>query len=178
MVARLNRGVYGTRGAGAICENAYSDALTSTGVVQGQGSPCCFRHARRRLNCVVHGDDVTCLGTGNALDAYGAHLQKPSEEQLQGGLGVEAGDAKEMRVPNRTVRVCDDGLLYEPDPKHVELMARDLGLATDVHPAPTPGIKPQVVEAKGAPDLAIGDLVSSIRSLDKSSSKASFQEKD
>ena len=35
-----------------------------------------------------------------------------------------------MRVLNRIVRINDDGLLYEADPRHEELLAKSLHLGT------------------------------------------------
>ena len=43
-------------------------------------------------------------------------------------MGREARDSKEMRVLNRLLHVEEHGLVYEPDPRHVELLVRDLGL--------------------------------------------------
>ena len=44
MVAQLDRCIYGTRDAGAIWEQVYTDALVALGFVQGSASPCCFHH--------------------------------------------------------------------------------------------------------------------------------------
>ena len=44
------------------------------------------------------------------------------------GTTPESHDMKEMRVLNRIVRVVDAGLLYAPDPRHVELLAKGVNL--------------------------------------------------
>ena len=69
-VCRLDRCMYGTRDAGAIWEDVYTDTLLSMGFTQGKASPCCFYHADWDLSCVVHGDDFTWLGTSESLDKY------------------------------------------------------------------------------------------------------------
>ena len=52
-----------------------------------------------------------------------------------------------MRVLNRIVTITEEGLLYEPDPRHVEMLARALQLdMVDSNSKATPGIKPNVVE--------------------------------
>ena len=47
---------------------------------------------------------------------------------------------KEMRVLNRIVRIVEGGLLYEPDPRHVELLASSFGFTKEnIQPSKTPG---------------------------------------
>ena len=47
-----------------------------------------------------------------------------------------------MRVLNRILRVVPEGLLYEPDPRHVELLASSFDFEADEMNAPvTPGQK-------------------------------------
>ena len=41
---------------------------------------------------MVHGDDVTALGTDEALDAYENAISEQFEVDLRGRLGVEKGD--------------------------------------------------------------------------------------
>ena len=45
-----------------------------------------------------------------------------------------------MRVLNRILRITQRGLLYEPDPRHAELLLRALDLE-DAKPQLTPGVK-------------------------------------
>ena len=93
------------------------------GFVQGVASPCCFHHAGWDVAVVVHGDDFTALGTDVGLDAYEKSMAEHFECKFKGRLGHGPNDLREMRVLNRIVRIIPDGLLYEPDPRHVELLA-------------------------------------------------------
>ena len=124
MVAKLEKCMYGTRDAGAIWEAVYTDALVAMGFKQGVASPCCFHHADLDSSVVVHGDDFTALAIDSSLDDFETELQKYFEVKLKGKLGQDDGDMKQMRVINRILRVCPEGLLYEPDPRHVELLAQ------------------------------------------------------
>ena len=45
-----------------------------------------------------------------------------------------------MRILNRIVTLTPEGLIYESDPRHVELMVRNLGLDGPKDVA-TPGVK-------------------------------------
>ena len=80
------------------------------------------------------------MGTDESLDKYEKGLASHFELKIKGRLGLGPNDGKEMRVLNRIVRVNADGLQYEADPRHVELLAKSLGLA-DSKPVATPGVK-------------------------------------
>ena len=63
--------------------------------------------------------------------------------KLKGRLGHDEHDLKEMRVLNRIVRIVSDGLLYEPDPRHIELLTKSMGLE-GANSQMTPGVKPKI----------------------------------
>ena len=50
-----------------------------------------------------------------------------------------------MRVLNRIVRVTDEGLLYEADPRHAEMLIRAFNLS-DAKSVVTPGVKTAIDE--------------------------------
>ena len=169
VVARLDRCMYGTFDAGSIWEACFTDALVSTGVVQGVASPSVFRHDQWGVQVVVHGDDLTALGHDAGLDKYGAAMASASEIKLKGRLGVEPQDLKEVRVLNRVVRIVGSGLLYEPDPRHVELLIKAMGLEDGKHRV-TPGQKPKYEDVQDStredppgPDTSYADLVAAVK---------------
>jgi hypothetical protein len=140
MLGKLVRCMYGTRDAGAIWEQCYVDCLVGMGFEQGLGSPCCFYHSGWKVSVVVHGDDFTALGTDDALDRYETGLKKSFECKIRGRLGMDAKDDKEIRLLNRIIRITDQGLLYEADPRHAELLAKSMNLE-QCRQAATPGVK-------------------------------------
>ena len=140
VLGKLVKCMYGTRDAGAIWEQCYANCLIDLGFKQGVASPCCFEHKEWGVAVVVHGDDFTALGTDEALNLYEEGLKKAFECKIRGRLGTDKGDMKEIRILNRIVRITEDGLLYEADPRHVELLAKALGLS-ECKPVSTPGIK-------------------------------------
>ena len=172
--------MYGTRDAGSIWENVYSEVLVSMGFQQGKASPCCFYHPEWDLSCVVHGDDFTCLGVASSLDKYENAMKEAFDIKLKGRVGQEKDDEKEMRVLNRLITVTEDGLTYEPDPRHVELLARDLGLDLGGKSHVTPCQKQTYDENKHSPKndehITLEDVISSIRLAKKGSLKISFSE--
>ena len=87
-VARQARCVYGTRDAGKIWEDTYTQVLEAMGLVPGALNPCIFHHRTKDLSIVVHGDDVTTLGNDTDLDWYENKLKKSFEIKIRGRLGL------------------------------------------------------------------------------------------
>ena len=140
LVAHLKRCVYGTRDAGAIWEECYANALVEMGFTRGVASPCCFHSPDRRLRVVVHGDDFTCLGPKAEIIKYENELASRFEIKRRGHLGEFDGCVREIRILNRILRLTDDGLRYEADPRHAEMLVRALDLAS-ASSVLTPGVK-------------------------------------
>ena len=80
------------------------------------------------MACVVHGDDFAFEGPPGALKKVAEDLRKVWIIKVRATLGPEPGDDKEVSILNRVVRWCDDCLLYEADPRHVEKLLRKQGL--------------------------------------------------
>ena len=127
-IAHLKRCVYGTRDAGLIWEECYSRALTDLGFRRGISSPCCFYHPGRAIAVVIHGDDFTALAAKDDLDWYEAQLSEVFELKIKGRLGEAERCDKEVRVLNRVIRLDKQGLLYEADPRHGEMLIQAAGL--------------------------------------------------
>ena len=165
--------MYGSRDAGPIWETCYVDCLVGMGFAQGLGSPCSFYHSEWKISVVVHGDDFTALGTDESLDKYEAGLKTSFECKLRGRLGVEAIDAKEIRLLNRIVRITDQGLLYEADPRHAELLAKSMDLEQCRHVA-TLGMKKGFTD--DAMDLPIAREAEVIANVNERTPQVKFSE--
>ena len=139
-VAKQVRCVYGTRDAGAIWEDCYRDALEAMGFRSGVASPCCFHHAEKGLSVVVHGDDFTALGCDAELDWYEKKLAENFELKIRGRVGEGCSGDNEIRILNRIVRLTPNGLTFEADPRHVDLLKQSMGL-DGANPVGTPGVK-------------------------------------
>ena len=87
LVARQVRCVSGTRDAGKLWEDTYTQALEHSGLATGMAAPCVFVHRVKDITIVVHGDDLTALGTDADLDWYEQALQESFEFELRGRLG-------------------------------------------------------------------------------------------
>jgi hypothetical protein len=136
--ARLRRCLYGTRDAPKRWEAFLADQLRKLGFAQGRASPCCFQHSSRDLRCVVHGDDFVFAGPVGELNWARAMMAECFLTKVVGRLGGGAGEVRELRILNRIVRWADDGLRYEADPRHAEIVVRGLGAVRAVSSPGTP----------------------------------------
>lgn len=139
LVARQVRCVYGTRDKP--WQDTYTQALGHNGFTTGMANPCVFLHRVKDMTIVVHGDGFTALGTDADLDWYEQALQESFEIQLRGRLGEGCPGPQEIRILNRVVSVDSNGLTYETDPRHCDLLTSSLNLNSSNSSA-TPGVKP------------------------------------
>ena len=121
-----------------------SNALKAMGFTHGMSSPCLLHHAERDITVVVHGDDSTAMATDVYLDWYTLELEQVFEIKVCGRLGEGNAD-QEVRILNRVVRITPNGVVYEADPRHHELLTRSLGLEGGTSVL-TPGVKPTETE--------------------------------
>ena len=123
--------MYGTIDAAQNWEEDYSGWLISIGFQQGIGSPCNFYHPIRIIKVSVHGDDFTALGTDEGLDWFRKSMGDRFLMKVRGRFGPDPGDEKEIRILNRVIQWTEEGIWYEPEPRHVEFMLKDLGLTNE-----------------------------------------------
>jgi hypothetical protein len=128
MCGRLKRWLYGMRPAAKAWEDDYAARLCGAGFVRGVAAPTVFYHPEWDVRIVVHGDDFTTTGRQQYLDKFRNLMAGWYLMTVKGVLGPEAGDKKELCILNRRLRVERDALVYEPDPKHLQLLCDEFGL--------------------------------------------------
>ena len=104
---------------------------------------CAFYHEYRDIQFVIHGDDFTYLGCDEDLDWLQTEIVKEFEIKIRGRLGPEKHDAKNMRILNRCVEWREDGIYYEADPRHAEMIAKEMCDAKSTATVSTAGVKEQ-----------------------------------
>ena len=92
---------------------------------------------------MAHGDSA--LGADTDLDGYTAKLEEVFETKVCGRIG-EGTEETEVRILNRIVRIVPNGVRYEADPKHQELLVRSMGPEAGTSVV-TPGVKPAESES-------------------------------
>ena len=83
---------------------------------------------------MVHGDDFVAVGSDESLKSTRRTLEEKYKINVQ-VLGPD--EEQEIRVLNRTPRWTDEGIEYEADQGHSELIIKSMGVE-NASPAPTP----------------------------------------
>ena len=140
MVGKLEKSLYGTRDAALNWAEAYTEVLLGMGFEKGTSSPCSFVHYDWDLRTVVHGDDFLTEGSAKNLKKMDNALRKDFLVKTE-VIGPDADQVRQGRVLNRVITWEDEGITWEPDPRHVEIVVQQMGL-TNAKPLLVPGVKP------------------------------------
>ena len=113
------RTMYGTYDVAALWADDYSGHLVDGGFVKGLASPCIFRHPKRDIRMMVHGDDFFA-GAFKSQLKYRGQVLAPHYDIKVKMIGSHAGDEKSMKMLGRTVTYRKWGIEYEADPSHYQ----------------------------------------------------------
>ena len=127
MVAQFNLSLYGTRDAAQNWTQEYTNTLLAAGFRVGRASPCNFFNTRTEVAVTVHGGDFTASGPEAGIRELEATLGAKYEFKTE-ILGPGPGHKQEIRVLNRVLRWTAEGIAYEPDQRHAEVVVRELCL--------------------------------------------------
>ena len=130
--------MYGTQDAASNWEHKYATHLTDNGFLRGKSSPCVFWNPHTGVRCVVHRDDFTFAGRDEELSKCTTMMSNEYDIKVRGKLGPDKDDDKAVTILNRYVTWTKDGIIYEADPRHVEMFVNELGLH-EAKPSSTPG---------------------------------------
>ena len=136
---RLMMSMYGTRDAALNWALEYGDTLRAAGYKQGKSNPCLFYHEEKDVAVMVHGDDFVAVGPNQHLE----HVEKTLGDKYKikvDKLGLGKGQKDEVRILNKVVRMTEYGIELEADPRHAELVIKELGLE-GAKPSMVPGSK-------------------------------------
>lgn len=140
MCGRLNKAMYGCRDAARQWEAEITDFFVTNGFVPGLGSPVLFVHTVRDTKVTVHGDDVTSLGKPEDLRWLKERFLERYEIKYGGMLGDGPDDVQDVMILNRLVHYDNFETTIEADPRHVQILLRELNLENAKATA-TPGVR-------------------------------------
>ena len=126
-VGKLRKALYGTRPAAASWGDELRKRLVSCSLTVGTVSRCCFHNELCSVGGTVHGDDMFVAGPRQEKAKMGATLKKRWETRDQ-MIGPKPDDQKELRILNRTLRWCKDGLVFAAKLRHGRKVVDELGL--------------------------------------------------
>ena len=139
LCGELVMSMYGTRDAALNWTTEYSNTLIESGYIQGQSNGCLFYHPGRDVAIMVHGDDFVAVGSDEGLADARASIEGKYKLKVE-TLGSGKGCTQEVRILNKIVRYTPTGIELEADPRHAELVVRELGLE-NAKSSRTPGTK-------------------------------------
>jgi len=132
MCGKLAKSMYGTHDAAYNWEEEYTKFMIKNGFIQGKSNPCLFYHPGKDIRAVIYGDDFTMLGSDDALDWFRKAVEKKLggryEISHKGRLGPEKHDDKRVRLLNRVIEWTHEGIRYEADQRHAEIIVKLLGV--------------------------------------------------
>ena len=127
MVGKLNLSLYGTRDAAMNWAAKFTTFLNGIGFQTGAASPCNFYNAERDVSVTVHGDDFTSTGRERDLVWLKNCMQGEFEIKTE-MLGPKEHHLKQVRILNRVISWQADGIVYEADQRHAEIIVNELEL--------------------------------------------------
>ena len=162
-VGQLMLCLYGTRDAAKEWQKTLSRHLQSIGFIVGRGHPSVFHHPGRDVRVLVHGDDYLSSGYAKDLDWLKACLEKQYELQSQ-RIGVGEGKSSEGKILNRIVRWTSNGFEMEADPRHCELVLKQLEIE-DQKSLSSPGTEGKDEEDDDEDVQLVGENASNFRGI-------------
>ena len=129
MVGRLLKSMYGCRDAGVNWELEIARVMTKFGFMQGLSSPCVYWHPDRDIRTAIHGDDFVSVGKAADLKWLHEGLAKEWTTVVRGVLGPpeDSECCHEIVILNRLLTWTAEGVEWEADPRHVDLLVEATG---------------------------------------------------
>ena len=127
MVGRSQMSMYGTLGAAANWAAEYSSTLIAAGYKRGIAGPCVFYNKATDTAAMVHCDDFIGVDRPDELKKLRKDLEDKYWLKVE-TTGRDPDDVQELRTLNKVVRLTEEGVELEADPRHAELVIRELGL--------------------------------------------------
>ena len=115
----LHKSLYGTRDAPANWEAAIRAVMLKIGFSQAVSNSCLYCHAELQLRVEVHGDDFTCVGPGS--DWIGSPMSSSLGPPGMPNVSLS------IVILNRLVSWTEAGIELEADPRHVDLLLKEIG---------------------------------------------------
>ncbi len=141
MCGVLFKSLEGTRDAAQNWEYTYSKFMTSIGFERGKATPCIFTLSSKDLRVVVHGDDFTVLGYTKDPDWFRQQIIDKFTVKFRGRIGAQQTDLKAIRILNRILKWTKEGIVYEADQRHAEIIKEQMGMKDESEGVNTPGVK-------------------------------------
>ena len=97
---------------------------------------------------MIHGDDYVSIGKHRDLKWMQGELERRFEIKTS-MIGPTQGSEKELKVLDRILRFTEEGIEYEPDQRHAEIIAEEMLVSEKSVSTPGEKGKDEVKKALG-----------------------------
>ena len=124
-VGLMKKSMYGTRDAASNWERDWQEHVRNWRFQFGLGSKKLFHHKENRLSGLTHGDNFVLTGPTKTLTEF--ENETTSVYSIKAKI-VGHGSPKSIKTLNRRLHSGKRGFVYQHDPRHVDVLVKDLGL--------------------------------------------------
>lgn len=135
-IGMSNLSLHGTGDAAMDWQDEFTSTFVNSGFVNGRTSPRNFHHPVRQISVFVHRDDFTPTGPKQQLTWFKTILDHIYECKRH-SPGPDKDEEDSIRLLNRVVCWSNDGITYEVDQRHVEVILNQFRL-NEVKPMTSP----------------------------------------
>ena len=146
-VGLMKKSMYGTRDAASNWERDWQEHVKKWGFQLGLSSKNLFHHKENRVSGLTHGDDFVLTGPTKRLTEFEKKMTRvyPIKAKIIG-----LGSTKSIKTLNRRLHWGKEGIVYQHDPRHIDVLVKDLGLENG-NSVQTPATSDVTEEEKSQP---------------------------
>ena len=124
-VGLMKKSMYGSRDAASNWERDWQENIKKWGFQLGLSSKNLFHHKEHQVSGLTHGDYFVLTGPTKRLMEFNKEMKKvyPTKEKI-----ISFGSQESIKTLNRRLRWGKEGVVYQHDPRHVDVLVRELGL--------------------------------------------------
>ena len=118
-------GFYGTRDVAPNWQSEFIELFRDQGVAKGRSSLCDFHNPKREVTVTVHGDDFIAAAPAKSFTWF-KHVLGSRHECKHKMLDPDFGHESSIRVPNRVISWCKEGMEHEAGQRHCGILIKQL----------------------------------------------------
>ena len=124
-IGLMKKSMNGTRDAASKWERDWQGHVKDWGFRLGLSSKNLFHHGRNRVSGLTHGDDFVLTGPTKRLMEF--ENKMTSVHPIKAKI-ISYGSSKSIKTLNRRLHWSRKGIVYQHDPRHVDVLMKDIGL--------------------------------------------------
>ena len=121
----MKKSMYRTRDAASNWERDWQENIKKWGFQLGLSSKNLFHHKENQVSGLTHGDDFVLTGPIKRLKEFKNEMKSvyPIKAKI-----ISFGSLESIKTLNRRLHWGKEGIVYQHDPRHIDVLVRELGL--------------------------------------------------